>query len=1779
MLSTGGVGGQTSDDHGNAINTATDLPLGYSIDGRIYPADDQDVFRLDLSRASGTTDVWLYTTGDLDTVGQLFDSRGNRLLANDESQIVNRWSNFHIRAALRPGVYYLAVLSYRRQHIGDYTLHAEAVTDPGSTIENATRLSLDSPTPGSIETARSADFFRMEFTESTHVVVNARNPILFEYDEFQSRWILVPVEPLTVSALDSENVETSVNVYPEPRVGLPYGFQIIDDFGPGTFFIKVSTPAGVTNYPVSYTIQAFEDVRHTDFIDECEADTFLLNNPLISDPLYACQWHLDSQHEGNVNVESVWEEDIKGEGVNVAVVDDGMYYTHEDLNENVDTTRNHDYSGNGDIYTPFEHHGTHVAGLIAARDNDIGVRGVAPRATVYGYNLLVNPTFRNRADAMSLNNDVTAVSNNSWGHSDGPWLSPAMAFWTAAIENGLTNGYGGKGVFYTFAGGNGHVEGDNSNLDEYNNHYGVTSVCAVNDHNTRIGFSEMGANLWVCAPSNDPSHIHQGILTTENSDRYYEEFGGTSASTPIVAGVAALVRSTNPVLSWRDVKLILAGSARKNDDLNSGWQDGARKYGSISDSDRYHFNHEYGFGVVDARAAVDLAKEWRILPSLESARLESNRLDLAIPDAPPIGPPATFTSSLKLNTSIRFVEYVEINVSFRHNSFRDLKVELESPSGAISELSVPFNTRTDEDTSLAHVPLNGTFRLGSAKHLGENPNGAWKLRVTDHIPTQRGTLESWSIKVYGHESPPGAPTLDSVTEDVGTLTAAWSAPEDTGSGPVTAYELRYIQTAADEAVGTNWTVLEDVWNSETGNSLEYVITSLVGGVRYDVQVRAENRAGAGPWSDSVTGSPIQVTSGACATEGAVTDPDNNRVLVSDCNALLAARDALAGSVALNWSARTSIADWQGVTVGGTPQRVTELDLNDNGLTGAIPTELGRLSELKKLVLSRNRLTGQVPEWLGDLTDLEDLSLWGNLLSGPIPTSLGNLSNLEELYLSQNRLTGAIPPSLGDLSNLRELSLFRNQLTGPLPSELGSLTNLQRLVLSSNEFTGTLPAWLGDLNKLEALSLWGNDFNGPIPVELGNLSSMRELNLSQNGLTGPIPTAFGDLANLENLSLWRNRLAGPIPAELGSLTNLEQLLLRENLLTGSIPTSLGDLAQLERLTLRQNQLVGCAPQGLRDVKNNDFDDLNLPFCDVLLKDISISPGELVQPFDPYRTGYTALASASRITVTPVSEHDPVIEFLDRNQRGIADADNSLEGHQVDLAFGVTTIRVRVSSRDGQSTNTYTIAVSRSPSAPSISEVLSGDRKLTVSWIAPDETGGSAITAYDLRYIQTVAGEAVEANWTVIENVWTNVAGGGFGYVVTKLTGSTLYDVQVRAVNRTGAGAWSETLTESTAPSDCVTGGAVSDVTNTWLIADCETLLDARDTLASTGSLDWSADIPLAEWDGITLRGTPSRVAWLNIRAVGLNGSIPAELGRLSSLTYLNLRNNNLGGPIPTDLGNLTNLRVLGLNNNRLSGPIPDLSDMTKLEQLYLSNNDLTGPLPAWMGTMENVRELWLWGNELSGAVPDLRGMTSLVRLKLQSNKLTGGVPSWFGDMNGLVYLYIHENQLGGTIPRELGGMAGLRYLWLHTNDLIGNIPPELGTLSNLWDLNLHSNRLSGSISPELGSMTSLTHLRLHRNRLSGKIPVRLGQLERLRFLWLHGNLLDGSIPAELGSLTVLERLWLSENKLTGLIPAELGELTKLTQWRLSDNEFIGCVPLGLSEVPDNDLDKLGLAVCS
>ena len=390
--------------------------------------------------------------------------------------------------------------------------------------------------------------------------------------------------------------------------------------------------------------------------------------------------------------------------------------------------------------------------------------------------------------------------------------------------------------------------------------------------------------------------------------------------------------------------------------------------------------------------------------------------------------------------------------------------------------------------------------------------------------------------------------------------------------------------------------------------------------------------------------PPPAVEAACATGGAVTDAANNPGLVADCQALLAARDTLAGTGTLDWSASTPIANWEGVTVGGTPQRVTKLQLSFNQLTGTIPSSLGNLANLETLDLSFNQLSGSIPPELGNLANLRELELWGNELTGSIPPELGDLANLQELELWGNQLTGSIPPELGDLANLQELELWGNELTGSIPPELGDLANLQELELWGNELTGSIPPELGNLAKLTSLSLsgnqltgsippelgnlanlqelelWGNQLTGSIPPELGDLANLQELDLDLNELTGWIPPELGNLANLRELRLWDNQLTGWIPPELGNLTNLETLSLSDNQLTGSIPSSLGNLTNLEAmrlddnqltgsvpsslgnltnlevLYLAYNQLTGCIPAGLRDVADNDFTELGLDFCE-------------------------------------------------------------------------------------------------------------------------------------------------------------------------------------------------------------------------------------------------------------------------------------------------------------------------------------------------------------------------------------------------------------------------------------------------------------------------------------------------------------------------------------------------------------------------------------------------------
>ena len=828
---------------GATAATAQTVTLGEPALGRIQLVrglSEDNYFTFTLT---ATTDVAIMASGFVDVIGELRDS-GQTVLGSENGSGFLGADGFLLRRSLPADTYYVRVRARAYNGAGPYVLLIDEAGDAGgSSSVAATPLPFGHPQVARISSDTEEDYYRFTLDAETYVRFLAQ-PL---GDSFALEATLYDDQNTDLSAYTVDRADYA-------RHGEPYAAGILEKLEAGTYTLRIKAPSGETGGP--YLVFAQVDTDQAAIIAGCKATTDAQTNAL-TDPLSGCQWPVKNTNQyggdgDDINIESVWAAGKLGAGVNIAIVDNGIHAGHEDLVDNIVAARNHDYYGFGP--DALATHGTQVAGLIAARDNDIGIRGVAPRASIYVYNLTADEDkiADNEADAMTRNMADTAVSNNSWSFPDDGDLHSPTAAWEEAVERGVTEGFGGKGVFYVWAAGNGGSE-DNSNLDGRANFYAVTAACATGWRNRITDHSERGSNLWVCAPAGYSSELRVSplVTTTTTGHRYTRNQGGTSAAAAIVSGVAALVRAENPDLTWRDVKLILAASASRNNPVHGKWEQGARKYRSTSQ--RYWYSHNYGFGTVDAAAAVGLAAGWTTnVPPLRTVEAASGPVDTPLEDAivEDIRPGSTVSSTITLPDGyVEFIEFIEVEVTMAHPSVRDLRIVLESPSGAVSVLSTAVIL--DHQSPV----FDGSFRFGSARHLGEDPGGTWTLRVTDRLPGHSGTFASWKIKAYGHSETAGYPPAPTATSGMRTLTIDWDAPTDIGGSAITSYDLRYIRDASGKTDPANWTELAGIGTDDTGT---YEITGLGPGVQYDVQVRAVNDTGPGPWSESlVVRSPLE----------------------------------------------------------------------------------------------------------------------------------------------------------------------------------------------------------------------------------------------------------------------------------------------------------------------------------------------------------------------------------------------------------------------------------------------------------------------------------------------------------------------------------------------------------------------------------------------------------------------------------------------------------------------------------------------------------------------------------------------------------------------------------------------------------------------------------------------------------------------------------------------------------------------------------------------------------
>ena len=134
-------------------------------------------------------------------------------------------------------------------------------------------------------------------------------------------------------------------------------------------------------------------------------------------------------------------------------------------------------------------------------------------------------------------------------------------------------------------------------------------------------------------------------------------------------------------------------------------------------------------------------------------------------------------------------------------------------------------------------------------------------------------------------------------------------------------------------------------------------------------------------------------------------------------------------------------------------RITRLNCYNNSLTGGIPENIGKLTELTQLGLKSNDLKGEIPESMGDLINLTQLSLGNDSLSGIIPESIGKLKKLTLLDLSHNQLSGSIPEAIGELTAMQTLFADSNNFSGSIPE---SLCDIENLDVSNNQFCASQP---------------------------------------------------------------------------------------------------------------------------------------------------------------------------------------------------------------------------------------------------------------------------------------------------------------------------------------------------------------------------------------------------------------------------------------------------------------------------------------------------------------------------------------------------------------------------------------------------------------------------------------------------------------------------------------------------------------------------------------------------
>ncbi|XP_025411999.1 neuroendocrine convertase 1-like isoform X2 [Sipha flava] len=478
----------------------------------------------------------------------------------------------------------------------------------------------------------------------------------------------------------------------------------------------------------------------------------------FDDELWDLQWY-EQDYRGkdnsdgirlDMNLVPVYKElKFTGKGVRIAIIDDGIEYTHDDLKNNYDKEISINLNWNKKdpiprYEDPMNFHGTRCAGEIAmaANNKKCGV-GVAYNAKVGGVVLLDGKT-DDEMEAKALINALSLVDiySGSWGPEDngltvdGPGVIAQIAF-----EIGTTQGRNGKGSIYVFASGNGRLLFDNCAADGYVGNIHTIAISSATVEGKAPEYAERCAAVIATAYSGG---INDGvkIITSDINNTCTLSHTGTSAAAPLAAGVIALALEANDNLTWRDVQYLLVRNCEVEPiSNNSGWSTNAAGF---------QFNPQFGFGLLNAYKLVKEAINWRTVPKKSICAVDF----IINENFKCFGRAWKFVSKVITNgcqRRIQYLEHVQLCMTIRYPKRGMIEVDLLSPKNTTCIMMEPRPLDMSDEGFVE-------WKIKSLQFWGEDPFGEWtaiiKDETSDLYDGLTGSVEKLTLIMHGTEDQP-----------------------------------------------------------------------------------------------------------------------------------------------------------------------------------------------------------------------------------------------------------------------------------------------------------------------------------------------------------------------------------------------------------------------------------------------------------------------------------------------------------------------------------------------------------------------------------------------------------------------------------------------------------------------------------------------------------------------------------------------------------------------------------------------------------------------------------------------------------------------------------------------------------------------------------------------------------------------------------------------------------------------------------------------------------------